>query len=135
MFTNKNKINTRQLDEFDWRQHLTYLDEKKRQRQLREMKNRQQEIQNEFFELEKAMIKLNLEEQREEQRRKDNIFRRCGALVKKGKLFVVCCNKLNKSKGYENVKFCGKHQNRTVVHILNDWRGHGQEEYWRGRLI
>ena len=180
MFTNKNKITTT-LDDFDWRLHLANLDEKERQRQLREIKNRQQEIQNEFFELEKAMAKLTLlnerEEkrrkefekaatkltllnEREEKRRKDNrlfekealkpkitllnervekrrednrllSFRRCGALFKSNQF--VCGNKLNKSKGY--VTFCGYHQNRNIVHILDDWRSHGEEVYWRERLI
>lgn len=123
------------LSTFNWRQHVANLDKQKRQRQtleeLREMKNRQQEIQNEFFELEKAMVKLSLLTEREE-RRKDSCFRRCGAIYQRNQF--VCGNKLNKSKGYENVLFCGKHQNRNIVHILDDCSV-GDEVYWRETLI
>lgn len=90
------------------------------------MKNRQKELQDEFFEIEKAMSQLTLANDKEKQQQKDNKFTRCGALYK-GNDFV-CCRKINKSKGY--IKFCGYHQNKHIVHVLDEyWDG-----YWMKKL-
>ena len=96
---------------------------------------RQQELQDEFFELEKKIASLTIADENLAKSKVDNSFNRCGAVYEdKKKREMVCCRKIKKQKGY--VKFCGYHRkNDYVSHILDEKSSTSNEhKFWMEEL-